>query len=151
MACTKKCPDRTGDDCECLAAPLPEIPKPAKNAVSALLCGGCGLFYCKCPAPVVVIGSAAHEAPPPHNGTPTSRAAADSIVPHRKTMKDRVSDFIGSCGFRGATDEEIQEGTGMNPSTERPRRQELEKDKVIKSAGTRWTKSGREAKVWIRV
>ena len=50
----------------------------------------------------------------------------------------------------GATDEEMQTATGMNPSTQRPRRCELvEMGKVMPSYLTRRTKSGRKAVVWV--
>jgi hypothetical protein len=53
-------------------------------------------------------------------------------------------------GTDGLTDEEMQAKTGMNPSTQRPRRCELvEMGKVRDSGSTRRTKSGRKAVVWV--
>jgi transcription initiation factor IIE alpha subunit len=48
----------------------------------------------------------------------------------------------------GLTDEEIVQRTGLNPSTVRPRRIELLRDKRIVAAGKRPTASGRLAMVW---
>jgi DNA-binding Lrp family transcriptional regulator len=47
-----------------------------------------------------------------------------------------------------ATDEEMQEGLGMNPSTQRPRRIELARRGLVVTCGTRKTSSGRNADVW---
>jgi transcription initiation factor IIE alpha subunit len=46
------------------------------------------------------------------------------------------------------TDEQIQEVTGMNPSTERPRRIELEEARRVVAAGVGHTKAGRKAFIW---
>lgn len=78
----------------------------------------------------------------------TSRAAADSM--DRSTLNrlqrliyDYVSDQPG-----GATDEEIAQACGLNPSTARPRRIELARRGLVIEAGTRKTASGRMARVW---
>lgn len=78
----------------------------------------------------------------------TSMAAADSM--NRSTLNrlqrliyDYVSDQPG-----GATDEEIAAACGLNPSTERPRRIELQRRGLLVEAGTRKTASGRMACVW---
>ncbi len=47
------------------------------------------------------------------------------------------------------TDEELQEVTGLNPSSERPRRIELvEAGEVIAAPVTKLTSSGRKAQAW---
>lgn len=88
---------------------------------------------------------------PPHQAhSATSKAAAVAIVSDRNTLRKQVYEFIKSKGLNGATDEEIQDGLGMNPSTQRPRRVELWTDgKIVKNGECkRPTKSGRLASVW---
>jgi hypothetical protein len=64
--------------------------------------------------------------------------------------REKVLAFVRSRGREGATDEEIQEALGMNPSTERPRRIELYKVDLVYDSGTlRPTRSGRKAVVWM--
>lgn len=78
----------------------------------------------------------------------TSREAAAKIEPSRHTLRRRVYDFIKQRG--GATDEEIQDALGMNPSTQRPRRIELVESALIRDSGTtRKTKANRRAVVWV--
>lgn len=87
--------------------------------------------------------------PPAQQHSPTSVAAADAIKPNAGTLREKVHEFLVQCGWRGATDEEIQDGLHMDPNTERPRRIELVK--AGRAAGTetkRKTKSGRSAQVW---
>lgn len=86
---------------------------------------------------------------PPHSGSETSRAAAESIKPNAGTLRAMVLEFIEAQGERGATDDEIQRALGMEGNTERPRRQELEKMGLIWATDkTRETSSGRQATVW---
>lgn len=88
--------------------------------------------------------------PPAVRGSATSRAAADSIGPEADTLRRRVLAFLQARGLEGATDEEIQLGLGMNPSTQRPRRIELvEQGRVRDSGSTRRTRSNRRAVVWV--
>lgn len=50
---------------------------------------------------------------------------------------------------RGLTDQELQDALGLDGSTERPRRQELERSGAIVDSGTtRRTRSGAMAIVW---
>lgn len=86
----------------------------------------------------------------PHNGTETSKAAAESMRPHAETMRRQVCQFIALQGAKGATDEEVQIGLGMNPNTERPRRGEVWGFRLItdQAGEKRATKSGRMAVVW---
>lgn len=79
----------------------------------------------------------------------TSREDARSMENDARSQRQRVLDFIRDQGINGATDEEIQDGLNMNPSTQRPRRVELMKMGRIAINGTRKTKSGRLASVWI--
>ena len=60
-----------------------------------------------------------------------------------------VLQFIRDAGWYGVTDQEIQEGLRMNPSTERPRRVELVNlGLVVPSFRHRFTKKGSRARVW---
>lgn len=84
----------------------------------------------------------------PHSGSVTSRLAAAEIVPHAETLRGRLLELL-KAHPSGLTDEEMQTLANMDGSTQRPRRQELEKaGKVFKTLETRRTKSGRLAMVW---
>jgi hypothetical protein len=86
---------------------------------------------------------------PAHNGTPTSRAAAERIEPAAGTLRRQVLDYIRARGEQGATDEEMQDALRMNPSTQRPRRIELcDMGWVERTDTTRKTRSGRDAAVY---
>lgn len=77
----------------------------------------------------------------------TSLAAAEAIKPSVTALQARVLAYIKLLG--GATDEELQRGLQLNPSTQRPRRIELvEKGMVRDSGRTRKTASGRNAVIW---
>ena len=76
----------------------------------------------------------------------TSRAAANSM--HGKTDPQRLKVLRFLSNVFGATDEMIQDGTGLSES-ERPRRIELLDAGLITNTGMKWpTKSRREAMVW---
>ena len=80
----------------------------------------------------------------------TSRLAAVEAYPHTGTARRRVLDAIGFAGDGGLTDEQIQTRLGMNPSTQRPRRIELQEGGwITKAERTRWTRSHRAAVVWV--
>ena len=82
----------------------------------------------------------------------TSQDAASSILPSADSLRGLVLAFLRGCGELGATDEEIQLGLAMNPSTQRPRRGELLKAGLIQASDRkRETRSGRRAVVWITV
>lgn len=82
--------------------------------------------------------------------SPESQAAAEAAVPIAGTKRHAVLQFIAAQGIYGATDDEIQVGLGMNPSTERPRRIELyEGHFIVKLRTTRPTRGGRQAVVWL--
>jgi len=86
-------------------------------------------------------------AAPAQRHSATSVAAAESLTP--EALNDgqrRVLAFLEEHG--PATDEEIIAGTGMNPSTARPRRIELVRHGLVVEAGERRTASGRRATVW---
>lgn len=80
----------------------------------------------------------------------TSRLAAYQIEEAAETLRGSVLRWIRDSRSFGATDEQIQIGLGMNPSTQRPRRVELVERGLIKNSGrTRKTRSNRLAVVWI--
>ncbi|MFA4972932.1 MAG: hypothetical protein WC683_09980 [bacterium] len=88
--------------------------------------------------------------PPCVSHSVTSVEAAESIDHTRTGGRACLLRFLLDQANHGATDEEMQTATGMNPSTQRPRRCELvEMGKVRDSSNTRPTKSGRKAVVWV--
>ena len=81
--------------------------------------------------------------------SPTSVAAAESVTVEDMTEGPRrVYQFIAAQGGHGATDEECQLRMPMDPSTQRPRRRELEKLGLVFSDGTRKTRANKNAAVW---
>lgn len=78
----------------------------------------------------------------------TSMRAADSLDATTLTRLHRQVLAFLEARPEGATDEEIIAGTGLNPSTARPRRIELARRGLVVEAGTRKTRSGRMACVW---
>lgn len=81
--------------------------------------------------------------------SPTSEGAAAAIESSAASMRGQVLRAI-QASTDGLTDEQIQVGLGMNPSTERPRRIELVAvGLAVDSGRTRATKSGRQAVIWI--
>lgn len=82
----------------------------------------------------------------------TSLAAAQSIAPYARTLREKLYAYLLAQGIHGATDEQCQDALDMPASTERPRRLELkEAGRVCQSGEIRATKSGRSAVVWIAV
>ena len=82
--------------------------------------------------------------------SPTSYAAAVKILESADTLRAKVYRHLKLCERYGATDEEMQDHLGMNPSTQRPRRIELVDLLVVKDSGLRRkTRSRREAVVWV--
>lgn len=82
--------------------------------------------------------------------SPESQDAAEAAAPIAGTKRHAVLAFIAAQGLTGATDDEIQIGLGMNPSTERPRRIELYEGRfIVKLHATRPTRSGKQAVVWL--
>lgn len=82
----------------------------------------------------------------------TSLSAAIAIEASANSLRGRTYRMLVRRGSNGATDHEIQHLSGMNPSTQRPRRIELVERGLVKDSGiTRPTPSGRSAVVWIAV
>ena len=86
--------------------------------------------------------------PPAQHHSRTSVEAGVAIKPCTGRLRQRVLEYIQSCGPSGATDEECQLALAMPGSTQRPRRWELAQARLITQAGTRCTTSGRVAQVW---
>ena len=78
----------------------------------------------------------------------TSMQAADSLDAKALTRLHRLVLKFLRDRPDGATDEEIASGLGLNPSTERPRRIELQGLGLVVAAGERKTSSRRNATVW---
>lgn len=82
--------------------------------------------------------------------TRITRAAAErEIAPHASTLREDV--FKTIAAFGPICDERIARVLNMNPSTERPRRLELEKAGRIMASGTTRTASGRKAVTFVVV
>ena len=81
----------------------------------------------------------------------TSLQAAEQIEPSAATLRAKVLACL-KAHPEGLTDEQLQELTGMEGNTERPRRRELElAGKIRKGEARRRTSSGRMAVVWVAV
>lgn len=83
----------------------------------------------------------------PHNGTPTSIAAADSQSPRKTAIdRERILAYVRSAG--GATRDEIEVGLGMQGNTVRPRVWELVRaGKLVETEAKRKTRTGSWAAV----
>lgn len=88
----------------------------------------------------------------PHNGTPTSIEAAESMKPHAPNLEALTLAIVRAAGDVGVTDDEIDtiaRNAGVETRTLRPRRVSLvSKGAVRDSNETRKTSSGRNAVVW---
>ena len=88
--------------------------------------------------------------PLPHSGSPTSKAAADSMKPLAGQQRERVRQFFVECGQHGATQQEAELALDIPGNSIRPRCKELEEAGEIQNSGnTRKTTSGRAAAVWV--
>lgn len=77
----------------------------------------------------------------------TSKLAAEEIKPEAATLREQVYQALKDIG--PMTDEEMQDLLDMNPSTQRPRRIELQRAGWVEGTGSkRLTKSQRQAVVW---
>ena len=78
----------------------------------------------------------------------TSKAAARSIESKAGSIRARLYAWLLANG--PATDEQMQDALGLNPSTQRPRRIELcMAGKVFDTKTDAKTKSGRMAILWV--
>lgn len=88
------------------------------------------------------------DAPPYVRGSETSKAAAESMVPHVAAQRARVLEVI-QAAEDGVTDQEGAERCGLTSQSWCPRRLELERAGLIQKADfKRATRSGRQAVVW---
>lgn len=81
--------------------------------------------------------------------TQTSFEAFEAAKPWAGNARERVFQALLKNG--PMTDEEIQAFLAMNPSTERPRRIELESEGRVVACGLSTTKAGRKALLWAAV
>jgi ribosomal protein S19E (S16A) len=86
-------------------------------------------------------GGVGFTSPPPSHDDENSMAAAASIESVAGRTRAQVHAFIQSAG--GATEQEIERGTGIGGNTVRPRLRELEDRGLIRKAGKGVTASGR--------
>ena len=76
-------------------------------------------------------------APPPHNGTETSKAAARKVAPHVSAMRAQVYDAICMAGPGGITRSELAACTGIKKDTVNARVSELLTRGLVKQVGKR--------------
>lgn len=88
-------------------------------------------------------------APPAHNHTPTSLAAAESIADLAPGLRGRVFEAIRQAASTGLTRHEIAAATGIALPSVCPRVAELLKLGLIVERGTRPSPSGRAAAILI--
>jgi hypothetical protein len=82
--------------------------------------------------------------------SPASRLIPDLGRPaDAKTIRQAIFEAIAAVPGRGLTDEEIQEELDLPGNTQRPRRGELVAQGRIVKFGSRPTKTGRHAAVWV--
>jgi hypothetical protein len=88
----------------------------------------------------------------PYNpGSPTAKAAAESMVEKAKNMRQRAWEFIHERGGYGATIDEVNAGMGILNSCA-TRVTELRRLGRIEATGfTRKTRSGRRAEIYVTV
>lgn len=85
----------------------------------------------------------------PHNGAPTSRAAAASVSRRVARDKDRIIGSLATSGAHGATCDELEDALNLPHQTTSARVRDLAKRRVILNSGrTRATRYGRKAIVW---
>ena len=77
-----------------------------------------------------------------------SREARESLSP--PVLREQHRAILSALEGRSLTDEELQKVTGLNPSSERPRRGELVEMGMIGEAGRRKGQSGRWMTLWKR-
>jgi hypothetical protein len=86
----------------------------------------------------------------PHNGTDTSRAAAESMAPHVSEIERNVLDFVIDAGPRGATCDEAETLLEYTHQTASARLRGLVLKGLIRDSGARRpTRSGRAARVYV--
>jgi hypothetical protein len=89
--------------------------------------------------------------PAPHNGTPTSRAAAARVEVHAPTLRERVYRAVEAAGRRGLTRQEIADGEGIKLQTVCGRVSELLDPDLAQLFATRETRNGGSVLITRRV
>ena len=85
----------------------------------------------------------------PHNGTPTSKAAAEQKTDAASDRAKMLAAYR-AAGAMGMTDDEMRITTGLNPDSIRPRRGELIRaGEVAETTKARPTRTGRMATVYV--
>lgn len=80
----------------------------------------------------------------------TSKAAAVQAEKRAPLTRQAVFSAIARKGEVGATDQEVEDWLGMDGSSVRPRRRELQLEgRVVDSGMKRFTRSGGSAVVWV--
>lgn len=92
--------------------------------------------------------TAPRAAPAQQHSLTSMQAAASLDADRLNSLQRSVVAFLRARGDHGATDEEMQIGIPMPPSTQRPRRIELVRRGLVVEAGTRKARSGRYATAW---
>ena len=86
----------------------------------------------------------------PHNHTPTSKAAAESIVPVLGRLQAMILAHYQREKYRGATCDEVEAALGLKHQTCSARIRELrDKGLLVDSGYQRKTRSGRKAAVMV--
>lgn len=86
----------------------------------------------------------------PHNGSQTSREAAERIAPVASAQAAQVFAFIARQGDGGVTDHEVQTALGVTGDSDRPRRWNRQRAGLIRDSGQRRkSPAGRAAIVWV--
>ena len=76
-----------------------------------------------------------HNKPTPaRNGNAASDQAADRVKVVAPSQYERIYRYFRECGANGATDAEVQAGTGIGGDSERPRRRQLEQRGYVRAA-----------------
>jgi predicted transcriptional regulator len=78
-----------------------------------------------------------------------SLAANRSVKERKEPMRERLLRVIRAAGERGVTVDELERVTALPHQTASPRIHELALMGRIVDAGTRPTRSGRKAAVWV--
>lgn len=84
-----------------------------------------------------------------HQGNKFSRAANKSLKADKNRLRELVLKCITDADIYGATSDEVEVVTGLNHQTVSARFTELKALDLIKPAGQRKTRSGRNAGVWV--
>jgi hypothetical protein len=85
----------------------------------------------------------------PYSEPTTSRLAAESMARHAPNLREHVFAAIVEAGAEGRTTDELEVRLGLSHQTCSPRVTDLARRGRIRASGTRPTRSGRAAKVWV--